>query len=333
MTDLNSEDLGARTLRVSRDVQAPVALVWTVLTDPAHLRQWWGPTGFITETQAYDLRPGGAWRLSMHGPDGHVYEGLAIFEAIEPPHRLTLRYIADEATGAVLHTTVVSLVELGPQRTQVSLDLLFPTAEARKAAAEQVGAVEGGRQTLSRLSGHVATLQGAESSPERLVLRRMLAATPEQVWAVWTDAAHLHAWFHPEVWRIEASDLDLRVGGTFFYKMSGPGIPPMWALWRFTELDAPRRLAFELCFADADRNPTPSPFGGPWPLRIANTVTIERHAGLSGGSVLTLTSVPLDASDAERDAFLASHSDMQQGWGQTFDSLVAHLQDQAAPAA
>jgi len=121
------------------------------------------------------------------------------------------------------------------------------------------------------------------------------------------------------------ADLDLRVGGTFFCSFRGPKVPETWALWQFTEVEAPRRLGFVISFANANRNVAPSPFGGPWPARIAITVTLERHAGIGRGTLLTLRSTPHDASDAELAAFREAMSSMEVGWGQTLESLAGFV--------
>ncbi len=90
-------------------------------------------------------------------------------------------------------------------------------------------------------------------------------------------------------------------------------------------MEAPRRLGLVISFTDANRNVTPSPFGGPWLARIAITVTLERHAGIGRGTLLTLRSTPLDASDAELAAFREAMSSMEVGWGQTLESLAGFL--------
>ena len=328
MTTNESTHGDARDLVLSRELDAPRELVWTVLTTPEHLDRWWGPSGFRTVVHSHDLRPGGAWHLSMHGPDGRVYPNHAIFDEVDAPRRIVLRYLdGSGATDSSRHVTTITLDELGPKRTRITLAMRFATAEDRRHAAERVGAVDGGQQTLGRLARHLDALQGAAVPEPAFEIRRVLAAPPELVWAAWTDASHLNRWFHPESWTIFASELDLRVGGTFFYGFRGPDVPDTWALWRFTEVDAPKRLEFELSFADAERRVVPSPFGGPWPARVATTVTIEHHAGIGRGTVLTVRATPLDATDAEAAAFRDAAPSMQTGWGQTLDSLAAHLLD------
>lgn len=60
-------------LVLTRTFDAPRELVFELWTDPKHLAHWWGPKGFTTTVHEMDVRPGGAWRYSMRGPDGVDY--------------------------------------------------------------------------------------------------------------------------------------------------------------------------------------------------------------------------------------------------------------------
>ena len=70
----HAQDTAARELVITRVIDAPRELVYEAWTDPKHLAQWWGPTGFSTTTRNFDFRPGGVWRFVMHGPDGRDYQ-------------------------------------------------------------------------------------------------------------------------------------------------------------------------------------------------------------------------------------------------------------------
>jgi uncharacterized protein YndB with AHSA1/START domain len=324
MTDPSADpSADPHALRLHRELAAPLNLVWAAMTDPAHLARWWGPSGFTTVTQAHDLRVGGAWRMTMHGPDGRVYPNHAVFDVIEAPHRLVLRYVDETGENPNLHVTTLTLTALSPASTRIDLVVTFPSAVARADTVDRYGAVQGGRQTLARLAAFVEGAPAAEREP--FVLRRVFAARPELVWAAWTRADHLQRWFHPDVWTVTRCELDLTVGGVYFYSFSGPDFPEAHGLWRFTEIDPPRRLAFLSSFADAAGQPTDAPFPGAWPRFQATTVTFEHHAGIGGGTLLTLRSTPVDASEAEHAAFEAMKPSMQGGWGQTLDSLVTFL--------
>lgn len=51
-------DEEARSIVITRVIDAPPALVWKAWTEPEHLAQWWGPDGFTTTTRAFAFRPG-----------------------------------------------------------------------------------------------------------------------------------------------------------------------------------------------------------------------------------------------------------------------------------
>lgn len=245
---------------------------------------------------------------------------------------MVLRYVIGEATEPVLHTTEITLTELGPRHTRISLLMRFPTIEARLHAAERYGAVEGGHQTLARLATLLEALQGAPTDSHTLRVRRVLAATPSHVWLALTEASQLGRWLHPAERTIFAFELDLRVGGAFLHGFRGPGPPDTRSVWRFTELDAPRRLRFEQSFVDAHGRVIPSPSGDPWPHRLDMTLTLEPHAGISGGTLLTLACTPQHATPEEHAAFDAARGALQAVWDRRFEALaraVLQLPDSA----
>ena len=55
-----------------------------------------------------------------------------------------------------------------------------------------------------------------------LVLERTLDAPVELVWAAYTDPEHLKQWFAPKPYQITECELDLRPGGIFRIRMTGP---------------------------------------------------------------------------------------------------------------
>ena len=74
-----------RDVVISRTLGAPRDLVFAAFTDARRLAAWWGPEGFTTPDATADVRPGGALRLDMHGPDGTVYHGGGTYHEIVPP--------------------------------------------------------------------------------------------------------------------------------------------------------------------------------------------------------------------------------------------------------
>ncbi|WP_343071324.1 SRPBCC family protein [Brevibacillus choshinensis] len=67
-----------------RVFDTPRNLVYQAWTQPELLAQWWGPTGFTNTFHTFDLRPGGIWEFTMHGPNGAAYPNRSVFRKISP---------------------------------------------------------------------------------------------------------------------------------------------------------------------------------------------------------------------------------------------------------
>src|SRR2546430_11151240 len=77
-----------REILLTRVFDAPRELVFKVWTDPEHVGRWWGPRGFTNTIHEMDVRPGGVWRFTMHGPDGVDYLNRIVFIEVARPERL-----------------------------------------------------------------------------------------------------------------------------------------------------------------------------------------------------------------------------------------------------
>lgn len=61
----------------------PIELVYKAWSEPAHLKNWWGPKGFTNTFHEFDFRVGGKWKFIMHGPDKGNYVNECEFLIIE----------------------------------------------------------------------------------------------------------------------------------------------------------------------------------------------------------------------------------------------------------
>ncbi|HEV8591003.1 MAG TPA: SRPBCC family protein [Pyrinomonadaceae bacterium] len=143
-----------REIAATRIFDAPRELVWRVWTDPDHIGKWWGPIGFTTSTNVYELKPGGKWLFVMHGPDGTDYRNDVTFTDVVEPERLEY----DHGPSPIFHVTVRFDVETD-DKTKLSMQMLFPTAEERDRTIEKFGAIEGLNQTLGRLTEYLTTMR------------------------------------------------------------------------------------------------------------------------------------------------------------------------------
>lgn len=142
-----------REISTTRIFEAPRGLVWQVWTDPDHTKHWWGPDGFSLTTKEFDLRPGGRWSFTMHGPDGTDYRNELEYKVVDPPNRLEWHH----GPSPDFYVTVIFADE-GTTRTRVEMQMLFPTVEERNRTIEKFNALEGQQQTMNRLGAYLAEI-------------------------------------------------------------------------------------------------------------------------------------------------------------------------------
>ena len=141
-----------RSIVLSRMLEAPREEVFELWTSPEHLANWWGPNGFTLTTHEADIRPGGSWRFTMHGPDGTDYPNVIHYEEIRAPELIT--FVHGDDVG-----------EMPPFRGSITFDdfqgmtiltmrTVFQSTDELQRQVEKVGAIEGGNQTLDRLVGY-----------------------------------------------------------------------------------------------------------------------------------------------------------------------------------
>jgi uncharacterized protein YndB with AHSA1/START domain len=142
----------------TRVLEAPRSLVFTAWTDRRRLAQWWGPHGFTNPVCALDVRPGGAIRIHMRGPDGTVCPicpMTGVYREIVEPERLVFTSAALDAEGQPLFEglNTVTFAEHGGTTT---LTTKARGIKSTAAAAPYLAGMEGGwTQSLERLQGYV----------------------------------------------------------------------------------------------------------------------------------------------------------------------------------
>jgi uncharacterized protein YndB with AHSA1/START domain len=304
---------------MSRVLNAPRDLVWRAWTEPQHVANWWGPRGFTTRTEKMDFRPGGAWQHVMVGPDGARYPNKSIFKEIVPQERIVFSHGGgrEEGPGATfIATWTLEVVDAG--RTRLTGRLTFPSADARDFVAREFGAVEGGQQTLERLSEYLPGLQG-----KPFIISREFKVPRETMWKVWTEPAHFGRWFGPKGVNVNLVKFDLQPGGSIHYSMQLPDGKALWGRAVYREVTPPSRLVWINSFSDPQGGITPHPMSkDPWPLQLLTEITFTENAGRT---TVTVNWLPYEASDAEWKTFDAGRESMKGGWGGTFDQLGAHV--------
>ncbi|MCG3181921.1 MAG: hypothetical protein BIFFINMI_04361 [Phycisphaerae bacterium] len=260
-----------REIVISRVINAPRRRVWEAMTDPAQLDAWWGPRGFRNVTESFDLRPGGIWRHTMTGPDGAEYPNTTKFVEIVPPERIVFLNGGRLRRGrGIRFHAIWSLVDLG-ERTQLIGHMIFDKPEDRDLVVREYGAIEGGKQTLARLSEHLGV-------PPAFVLdiERVIHAPRQRVFDAWTDPEQMVQWFAPRPFKLIIEQMDFRPGGRFRMAMRGPDGQDFPFTGTYRAIDPPARLCWtgEFSVGPADQMTTVVTFydrGGETLIRALQT--------------------------------------------------------------
>lgn len=80
---------------MTRDFDAPRALVWEMFTKPEHLKQWWGHGFQQNVSIEMDVRIGGSYRYVGKSPDGTLVPFKGEYREIDPPNRIVFTEIFD----------------------------------------------------------------------------------------------------------------------------------------------------------------------------------------------------------------------------------------------
>lgn len=145
------ESTEGRTLSITRLLNAPRDLVWEVWTNPEHIKNWWGPEGFRNTIDKMEVRPGGEWQFTMHGPDGTDYRNVHVYVELVKPERIVLQHV----TGPKFVMTATFAEETGG-KTRVHLHSLFESAEQLAHVIQVFKADVGMKQNVDRLEAYLS---------------------------------------------------------------------------------------------------------------------------------------------------------------------------------
>jgi uncharacterized protein YndB with AHSA1/START domain len=155
-TSKTATEAAEGALVIRRVVDAPRRLVFKAWTDPKHMAQWWGPHGFTNPVCELDVRPGGAIRIHMRGPNGTVYPMTGVYQEIVEPERLVFTSAALDEEGRPLFE-VLNTVTFAEQGGKTTLTTQARVVTSTAGAAPYLQGMETGwTQTLERLSGYLA---------------------------------------------------------------------------------------------------------------------------------------------------------------------------------
>lgn len=306
-------------LKLTRVYDAPVKAVWDAWTDTKQVAQWWGPRGFTLTTHSKDLRPGGSWVYTMHGPDGVDWPNKTYYYEVEKYQRLVYDHGASDDRPPLFRVTVTFVEIKG--KTKMDMTMTLPTPEA----AEQIkGFIKqaGGNSTWDRLAEY---LDKESTGKERFVINRTFEAPLETLFEMWTNPKHVSKWLPPTGFRMEFVRTEIKPGGSNFYFMTNDQGMKMYGRMQYLEINRPDRIVYTQQFCDEKENISRHPMAPTWPETMLTVVTLTAEG--PDETRVTINWEPHGhATPEEIEAFVKARAGMTLGWTGSFDKLEEYLE-------
>lgn len=306
-------------LYITRLYDAPVKVVWDAWCDPKQAAKWWGPRGFTITTHSKDLRPGGHWDYTMHGPDGTDYPNTTIYHEVEKHAKLVYDHGGHKDRPPLFRVTV-TFQEIGKGKTKMDMTMALASAEAAR-EIEKFIKQAGGNSTWDRLGEY---LEQEGSGKDVFVINRSFAAPVETVFQMWSDPKHVAQWMAPTGFTMKYLRADIRTGGESFYSMTNGKDTTMWGKAKYLEIVPNAKLVYTQVFCDEKENISRHPHAPTWPETMLTTVCFAAED--TGKTRVTVRwEVYGEATKAEREMFHQAKGGMTMGWTGSFDKLEEHL--------
>lgn len=305
-------------LTLTRVYDAPVETVWDAWTDPEQTAKWWGPRGFTLTTHSKDLRVGGHWHYTMHGPDGTDYPNKTTYLEVDEYKRLVYDHGANDDRPPLFRVTVL-FKEIG-DKTRMEMTMAFPTPEVAEQSKKFIKDA-GGNSTWDRLAEY---LEKGNSERDIFVINRSFDASIDTVFKMWVEPEHFSQWLGPDDTKMEFINDEIAPGKTSFYKMNyGTGLV-MYGKMHYLKIERSNYLEYTQIFCDDKGNLSRHPMVPIWPETMLTKVLFSKEE--DNQTRVTVIWQPHGAVSAEEvKVFVEMRSGMTEGWTQAFDKLDTYI--------
>ena len=146
---------GMPQIVITREFDAPRALLFRAHTDPQLLAQWLGPRRLTMVVERNDVRDGGIWRFINRDGDGIEYGFHGVFHGTPSPESIVRTFEFEGAPGHVSLETLTFTEHGG--KTLVRVNAVFQSVEDRDFMLES-GMEDGVNEGYERLDELLARL-------------------------------------------------------------------------------------------------------------------------------------------------------------------------------
>jgi uncharacterized protein YndB with AHSA1/START domain len=140
---------GVPQIMLTREFDAPRALVFRAFTDPDLLVQWLGPRRLTMHIDRFEVRDGGVWRYIHRDAEGNEYGFHGIFHGTPSPDGIVQTFEFEGAPGHVSLETITFTEQHG--KTILRQNAVYQSLADRDAML-QSGMEEGVNDSMERLS-------------------------------------------------------------------------------------------------------------------------------------------------------------------------------------
>lgn len=144
---------------MTRIFDAPRELVFEAMTNPEHVRGWWGWSHWTMPVCEADVRPGGSYRYVSRSPEGQEVPFKGTYLEVVRPERLVHTEIFDvEPFNQGEPSVVTTTFEESDGKTKVTITGRYSDKNVRDAVL-QSGMETGAAHSYDRLAALLPTLR------------------------------------------------------------------------------------------------------------------------------------------------------------------------------
>jgi uncharacterized protein YndB with AHSA1/START domain len=106
---MNGKIAEKTSLEIVRFINVPANRVYEAWTDPAQLRQWFGPENVRTRNITADVRVGGKYRWDLTSPEGEEMSAFGEYKELVPGKKIVFTWRWDDDEAWENRTSVVTI--------------------------------------------------------------------------------------------------------------------------------------------------------------------------------------------------------------------------------
>lgn len=110
---MSGETIEKTSLEIVRFINVRANRIYEAWTDPAQLKEWWGPEGVRTRNLTAEVQVGGKYRWDLTSPDGEEMSAIGEYLELIPGKKIvfTWKWEDDEAWDNRTSVVTIELFE------------------------------------------------------------------------------------------------------------------------------------------------------------------------------------------------------------------------------